>query len=60
MGIDTAVRKSVNKFAAFQQQRLKAVAEAQSKYLSFLSHDLRGGLNGVLLMVEVLKRELAG
>ena len=60
MGVDTAVRKSVNKFAAFQQQRLQTVAEAQSKYLSFLSHDLRGGLNGVLLMVEVLKRELAG
>ena len=60
MGVDTAVRKSVNKFAAFQQQQLKTVAEAQSKYLSFLSHDLRGGLNGVLLMVEVLKRELAG
>jgi signal transduction histidine kinase len=60
MGLDTAVRKGVTKFTAFQEHQLKLVAEAQSKYLSFLAHDLRGGLNGVLLMVEVLKRELAG
>jgi signal transduction histidine kinase len=60
MGIDIAVRKAVNQFVSYQQAQLTAVAQAQSKYLSFLSHDLRGGLNGVLLMVEVLKRELAG
>jgi signal transduction histidine kinase len=60
MGLDAAVRKGVTKFTTFQQHQLKLVAEAQSKYLSFLAHDLRGGLNGVLLMVEVLKRELAG
>jgi signal transduction histidine kinase len=60
MGIDTAVRKSVTQYTAYQARQLKSVAEAQSKYLSFLSHDLRGGLNGVLLMVEVLKRDLAG
>ena len=60
MGLDAAVRHSVSQFAAHQQDRLRTVAEAQSKYLSFLSHDLRGSLNGVLLMVEVLKRELGG
>ena len=60
MGIDTAMRNSVTRFTAYQQQQMKAVVDAQSKNLSFLSHDLRGGLNGVLLMVEVLKRELAG
>ncbi len=60
MGVDAALRHSVAQFAAHQQDTLRAVAQAQSKYLSFLSHDLRGGLNGVLLMVEVLKRELAG
>ena len=60
MGLDASVRHSVTRFTADQQDRLRSVAEAQSKYLSFLSHDLRGGLNGVLLMVEVLKRELAG
>jgi signal transduction histidine kinase len=60
MGIDTVVRNGVTRFTAYQQQQMKAVVDAQSKNLSFLSHDIRGGLNGVLLMVEVLKRELAG
>jgi signal transduction histidine kinase len=59
MGIDTAVRKSVTKFTTYQARQLKTNADAQSKYLAFLSHDLRGGINGVLLMIEVLKRELA-
>jgi signal transduction histidine kinase len=59
MGIDLTVRRSVTEFIAHQQKQTKSVADAQSKYLSFLSHDLRGGLNGVLLMAEVLKRELA-
>ena len=60
MGLDAALRHSVTQFTRHQQDQLRTLAEAQSKYLSFLSHDLRGGLNGVLLMVEVLKRELAG
>jgi signal transduction histidine kinase len=30
-----------------------------TKFLSFLSHDLRGGLNGAVLMLEVVKRQLA-
>lgn len=59
MGVDAAVRRSVTQFCAYQERQLKTVSEAQTKYLSFLSHDLRGGLNGVLLMAEVLKRELA-
>ncbi len=60
MGLDAAMRHSVTQFTAHQHDQLRALAESQSKYLAFLSHDLRGGLNGVLLMVEVLKRELAG
>jgi signal transduction histidine kinase len=32
---------------------------AMAKFLSFLSHDLRGGLNGAVLMIEVLKRQLS-
>jgi signal transduction histidine kinase len=58
-GLDVAVRHSVVSFVARQSTELQAATEAQSKYLSFLSHDLRGGLNGVFLMIEVLKRELA-
>jgi signal transduction histidine kinase len=59
-GVDAAMRGSVLAFTEHQQRQLAAATEAQSKYLSFLSHDLRGGLNGIFLMIEVLRRELAG
>lgn len=57
--LDLMSRRSVQAFVAHQSSELQAATEAQSKYLSFLSHDLRGGLNGVFLMIEVLKRELS-
>ena len=57
--IDVTGRRACVAFVNFQAAELKAATEAQSKYLSFLSHDLRGGLNGVFLMIEVLRRELA-
>jgi signal transduction histidine kinase len=58
LSVDVAVRRGVVSFAAEQRNELQSVVEAQTKYLSFLSHDLRGGLNGVLLMIEVLRRDL--
>ena len=58
VGLDAASRRAVTTFVAQVQREVQAAAEAQSKYLSFLSHDLRGGLNGILLMMEVLKRDL--
>ncbi|HET6249475.1 MAG TPA: HAMP domain-containing sensor histidine kinase, partial [Tepidisphaeraceae bacterium] len=58
--LDVTVRRAVVRFVEHLTGQLQAATEAQSKYLSFLSHDLRGGLNGVFLMIEVLKRELAG
>jgi signal transduction histidine kinase len=58
LSIDVAVRRGVVSFASEQRAELQSVVEAQTKYLSFLSHDLRGGLNGVLLMIEVLRRDL--
>ena len=57
--LDIIGRRAARAFVSFQAAELKAATEAQSKYLSFLSHDMRGGLNGVFLMTEVLKRELA-
>ena len=56
--LDLAARQGAVAFVDHQTRQLKAATEAQSKYLSFLSHDLRGGLNGVFLMIEVLRREL--
>ena len=58
--IDIMSRRSVLEYVQHQSIALQAATEAQSKYLSFLSHDLRGGLNGLFLMIEVLRRELAG
>ncbi|HMB94747.1 MAG TPA: sensor histidine kinase, partial [Tepidisphaeraceae bacterium] len=59
-GVDVAVRQSSVEFAEQQATALKIEASAMAKFLSFLSHDLRGGLNGAVLMIEVLKRELEG
>lgn len=57
--VDLSARRATLAYVDFQSRQLQAATEAQSKYLSFLSHDLRGGLNGVFLMIEVLRRELA-
>lgn len=56
--LDLVIRRATTAFVDHQTAELKVATEAQSKYLSFLSHDLRGGLNGVFLMIEVLRREL--
>jgi signal transduction histidine kinase len=60
MAVDVVARRGVVSFVNEQKMQIQALADAQSKYLSFLSHDLRGGLNGVLLMIEVLRRDLDG
>jgi signal transduction histidine kinase len=59
IAIDVVVRRGVVRFFNVQRSELQTIVEAQTKYLSFLSHDLRGGLNGVLLMIEVLRRDLS-
>ena len=56
--VDIALRQAAVAYADHQAERLKAEADAMAKYLAFLSHDLRGGLNGALLTIEVLRRDL--
>lgn len=58
LAVDVAVKQGVLSFSNLQKADLQASADSRTKYLSFLSHDLRGGLNGTLLMIEVLRREL--
>src|SRR5438270_1517251 len=58
-GIDRATRRSVTAYVDNLAKQLKATDDLQSHYISFLNHDLRGGMNGILLMCEVLKRELS-
>jgi signal transduction histidine kinase len=57
-GIDVAARQASVEFAEQQAITLRIETAAMTKFLSFLSHDLRGGLNGAVLMIEVLKREI--
>ena len=42
------------------QSRLRVETDATAKYLSFLSHDIRGHLNGAMLTIELLRRDLQG
>lgn len=60
MGVDLAARRSILAFVAYQRRELEAASNAHAKYLSFMSHDVRGGLNAILLSTDVLHHELAG
>jgi signal transduction histidine kinase len=60
MAIDIALHRGVTSFVRSLEARLKASAEAESKYLSYLSHDLRNNLNAVTLMLQGLGQSLAG
>jgi signal transduction histidine kinase len=59
IGVDLAARRSVLAFVEHQRAELKQAAEAHAKYLSFMSHDVRGGLNAILLTTDVLHHQLA-
>jgi signal transduction histidine kinase len=60
MGVDTALQHGVMAFINHQREQLRAAGEVQSRYLSYLSHDLRNNLNGCTLMLEVLRQRLQG
>ena len=57
-GIDMAHRRGVVAFVKHLSGQLAAADELHGGYLSYLNHELRGGMNGVLLMIEVLKHEI--
>jgi signal transduction histidine kinase len=58
MGVDLSARRSILVFVDYQKRELASSANAQAKYLSFMAHDVRGGLNAILLSAEVLRGEL--
>ncbi|HSU68611.1 MAG TPA: sensor histidine kinase [Tepidisphaeraceae bacterium] len=60
MGVDTAFQQGLLTFIHHQREQIRAGAEAESKYLRFLSHDLRNNLNQVVLVLELLKGRLDG
>ena len=59
MAVDTALQSGIVIFTEHLQQQIKASTEVQSKYLSFLSHDLLNHLNHAMLHVQLLARKLA-
>ena len=58
--LDAALAGRADAACAAHRGRLQSETEATAKYLAFLSHDLRGNLNGAMLMIEVLRRDLRG
>ena len=56
--IDTALQQGVTRFVKSLSEELRAAADAESKYLSFLSHDVRNNLNAVTLTLQVLVMQL--
>jgi signal transduction histidine kinase len=56
--LDLSLREAAAEFSEQQRRRLQSETASMAKYLSFLSHDLRGNLNGAMLMIEVLRRDL--
>jgi signal transduction histidine kinase len=57
--IDLMAQQAMVAFVNHQNARLREAAEAELKYLSFLSHDLSGNLGSVTLWLQVLKRKLS-
>ncbi len=58
MAVDTAVQSGMIAFTDHQRQQIQGAAEVQSKYLSFLSHDLRNHLNHATLVLQLLSQRL--
>jgi len=59
MSIDIMLQEAVVAFITQQNERLRTAAEAELKYLSFLSHDMNNNLGSVTLLLQVLRKRLA-
>ena len=52
------VQQATAAFVEHQNARLREAAEAELKYLSFLSHDLSGNLGNVTLWLQILRQSM--
>ncbi|SFN60397.1 Signal transduction histidine kinase [Nitrosospira briensis] len=59
MAVDTALQSGIVMFTENLQAQIKASTEIRSKYLSYLSHDLRNHLNRATLHIQLLSAKLA-
>jgi signal transduction histidine kinase len=56
--IDVMLQRVVVALVEQQEVKLRAAAEAELKYLAFLSHDLNNNLGSVTLMLSLLRQQL--
>jgi signal transduction histidine kinase len=59
MGIDTALHRGTMNFVRHLTEELGSAVAAESKFLAFLSHDLRNNLGGATLLLHTLEQRLA-
>ena len=59
MAVDAALQSGTVMFVENLQRQIKSATEIQSKYLSFLSHDLRNHLSQTTLYIQMLAMKLA-
>lgn len=59
MAVDTALQSGIVMFTEHLQQQIRTSSEVRSKYLSFLSHDLRNHLHHAMLHLQLLAMRLA-
>jgi signal transduction histidine kinase len=57
--IDVMLQQGVVALVEEQKAQLRSAAEAELKYLSFLSHDLNNNLAGVTLMLKLLRQQVS-
>jgi signal transduction histidine kinase len=58
--VDVMLQRSVIALVDKQKLQLRAAAETELKFLSFLSHDLNNNLNSVTLSLQALGQDLKG
>lgn len=58
MGLDLMSQQAVVAYVEHQAVQLRAAAEAELRYLSFLSHDLKNNLAGVTVWLQALHMQL--
>jgi len=58
MAVDIALQQAVVSFHQHQTKQVRSSTEAEAKFISFLAHDLRNGLNNIMLTMQWVEQSL--
>jgi signal transduction histidine kinase len=58
IAVDIALQQAVISFLEHQKTQLESSAEAQAKFLAFLSHDMRNSLNTIMLTMQWVEQSV--